>query len=404
MNAQRLTYLFDRYYHKTGTPEERQELLELINKSENDPVINNLVGAAFQQTKGELEMNDEVAAAILEAITRADKEQQPAIVRPLKGNYFRKMIAAAIIILLLGAGSYYLFLQPEKQVAKVATQQPQPKNDLLPGGNKAILTLDDGTRIVLDSAANGTLTQQGDTKIIKLDSGQLMYKGTGNNHEITYNTITTPRGGQYIIVLADGSKVWLNAASSLRYPTGFNGKERKVELTGEGYFEVAKNAAMPFRVTVNNLSVEVLGTHFNINAYNDEKVIKTTLLEGSVKVSVNTISKMIKPGQQALVFSSGGQQTAIKVQEADTEEAIAWKNGFFQFNRTDLASIMRQISRWYNVDVEYEGKLTNRSFSGIVSKNSNVSEVMKIMQQANIHFRIEGNTPTGRPEKIIVTP
>lgn len=294
---------------------------------------------------------------------------------------------AAAAVLLIGAFAIYKLIgisKPELPIAKVENT----KQDVAPGGNKAILTLADGSTIILDTAANGKLTQQGNSNIVKLNNGQLAYNTLNEKPtEIVYNTISTPRGGQYQLTLADGSKVWLNAASSLRFPASFTGNERKVEITGEAYFEIAKNASMPFIVSANGLNVEVLGTHFNINSYADEAAITTTLLEGAVKVSKGNALQLLSPGQQAQVTNNG----PIRVSKIiDVEEVMAWKNGSFVFNSTDIENIMRQISRWYDVDVSFDGSISKELFSGIVSRTSKLSQVLKIMERAGVKFKIEG--------------
>jgi transmembrane sensor len=212
--------------------------------------------------------------------------------------------------------------------------------------------------------------------------------------EVVYNTISTPRGGQYQLMLADGSKVWLNAASSLRFPASFVGKERKVELLGEAYFEVAKNAKMPFKVKVNGMEVEVLGTHFNINSYENESTIRTTLLEGSVKINKNNSSSLLKPGQQAQMNKAG----EIKIiNDADVEEAIAWKEGKFQFDRADIHDIMRQLTRWYDVDVEYKGTVSSH-FGGTISRDVNLSQVLNMLHlTGEVKFQVEDR-------KVVVMP
>jgi ferric-dicitrate binding protein FerR (iron transport regulator) len=307
--------------------------------------------------------------------------------------------AAASILLLLSVGAYLIFnnLAP-KQIAEAAKQQQIREDDVAPGGNKAILTLANGTQIILDSAANGALTQQGNTKIIKLDNGQLAYDPLNHSStslrtvEVLYNTISTPKGGQYQIVLADGSKVWLNAASSLRFPTSFSGKERKVELTGEGYFEVAKNAAMPFRVSVNGMQVEALGTHFNVNAYSDESSIKTTLLEGAVKMkndmpaNSGSSSILLAPGEQADFTKDHN----FKINSnPNLEEIIAWKDGNFEFNDTPITDIMRQISRWYDVEVDYKGEQPAHKLTGKISRNVNLSSLIDMLQYTGVNMKIE---------------
>lgn len=301
--------------------------------------------------------------------------------------------AAASIVLILSLGSYFIFSPKtiKKEIAKTNVPKPSLKNDIAPGGNRATLTLSDGSTIILDSASNGTISKQGNIKVEKLANGLLAYSQNGKqvteNDEAFYNTITTPRGGQYHVTLSDGSQVWLNAASSIRFPVAFKGKERKVEITGETYFEVAKNPAMPFIVKAASTEIEVLGTHFNVNAYDDEAIIKTTLLEGKVKVSVaNQVSKFLKPGQQAAINKEG--KIGV-LDNADIEEVMAWKNGRFQFSSADLKSILRQISRWYNVDIVYKGNV-NLHFTGQLTRNDNVSKVFeKLELTGEVHFRID---------------
>jgi len=248
---------------------------------------------------------------------------------------------------------------------------------------------------VLNAKPVGQLAVQGNMAISKANNGQIKYNAiSGENNLILINTVTTQRKEQYHLTLADGTNVWLNAASSIKYPTAFTGNERRVEITGEAYFEVAHNKDKPFLVTTNGQTVEVLGTHFNINAYDDEIGVKTTLLEGSVKVNKNGKTAMIKPGQQAIVLDN---EQSIEIKEADTEQAIAWKNGFFDFKDANIQDIMRQLSRWYDVDVRYDGKIPTRDFSGEMERSLNASQVLKLLTYSGIHFRIEGKT-------IIVTP
>jgi len=320
--------------------------------------------------------------------------------------------------------------------ATVVQEKPksQPANDVQPGGNKAILTLGNGATIILDSAHNGALAQQGNTQVVKTNDGQLLYnqttKNSGNplttdpadsrhpdkfgNSPLTYNTLSTPRGGQYQLVLPDGSTVWLNAASSIRFPTAFTGNERNVEITGEAYFEVKKNAAMPFTVKMNNgASVQVLGTHFNINAYDDESSSKVTLLEGSVKVgnrqsAIGNEEKakdknyevILKPGEQAIVVASPltTDHSPLTINHSpDIEEVMAWKNGAFQFNGSTIETVMRQVSRWYDVEVEYKGNISLH-FAGTISRNVNISQVLEMLEKAGgIKTTLKGN-------KVIVMP
>lgn len=266
---------------------------------------------------------------------------------------------------------------------------PEKQEQIIPGGNKAVLTLAGGKQIILDSLQNGSIALQGNAHILKLTSGRLAYQAdhTGSGPAV-YNTITTPNGGQYQVWLPDGSKVWLNAASSLRFPTVFNGNEREVEMTGEVYFEIAKNQEKPFTVKSGGFSIQVLGTNFDVNAYADEAVFKTTLLQGAVSVRDGLGSSLLEPGEQAI--ATDAEKNIRVLREADTEEAIAWKNGRFQFSNADIPTIMRQIARWYDVDVHYEGNIPMEHFTGEVSRYSSLDKVLKIFALSQIHFRIEG--------------
>lgn len=307
--------------------------------------------------------------------------------KPVRKLYpFKRVAAAAVLILCSGFGAYIYFhsknISQPNQIALI-------KNDIKPGGNKAYLTLADGQRITLSDAKNGNLAQQSGVTITKTADGQLIYAVSNSNHhsnQVSYNTIETPRGGQYQIKLPDGTNVWLNAESSLKYPASFALlKQRKVQLSGEAYFQVAKDKAHPFIVVTEKQEVNVLGTHFNINSYADEPLAKTTLLEGSVRLNGKLI---LKPGEQASRNSSG----IITVESIDTDEAVAWKNGYFQFDGENLETGMRKIARWYNVEVEYKNNgLRNEALAGTISKYSNVSQVLKKMELTGVlHFEIEG--------------
>lgn len=262
-------------------------------------------------------------------------------------------------------------------------------HDLAPGGNKATLTLADGSKINLNSIKNGALTVQPGAHVIK-QSGQLSYKVAANNSssvQISYNTLTTPKGGQYQLTLADGTRVWLNAASSLKFPTVFAGSERVVELTGEAYFEVVHNSKQPFKVKTSGQTVQDIGTQFNVNAYADEDAAATTLVEGSVKIYDAKGQTMMKPGQQYLLKANGVPEVKSDV---NIEEVTAWKTGMFQFNNANIQTIMRQIARWYDIEVEYKGSAPNYTYHGKISRNSNASQVLKILELSGINFTIEG--------------
>ncbi|WP_316814016.1 FecR family protein [Pedobacter heparinus] len=333
------------------------------------------------------------------------KAELPVSTRPKKLTDFRWLAIAASLILVFSVG-IYVYKNTYSHEASMAKLRA---HDIKPGGNKATLTLADGTQIALDDQANGEIAKQAGASISKTAHGQLIYTVKGNpSGEITHNTISTPRGGQYQVNLPDGTKVWLNAQSSLTFPTVFTGNRRLVRLKGEGYFEVAKlqiskgpeskdgRKKMPFMVVADKQTVFVYGTHFNVNSYADEGSTKTTLLEGSVDVSSvverQQASKAIfkiatlKPGQQA-EFSNG----RLKVQPADVEEAVAWKNGKFRFSNENIESLMRKVARWYDVDIEYKGKISKEGFGGQVSRSRNVSEILEVLQLTRlVHFEIEG--------------
>ena len=380
--------LIEKYEAGTASPEEIIEL-NAWYRSFDDTVAS--IGSAEPLTKAEL------GQTIKQRISNSTREGSIALYRRI---WFRA--AAVVFILLLGAASFfYLQPGPDKQVVSI-TPVIQTPAEVVPGGNKALLTLADGSTIILDSAANGLLSTQGNIEVKKMDNGLLAYKVNGKilyeDDAAFYNTITTPRGGQYKVTLSDGTKVWLNAASSIRFPVYFTGNERLVEVTGETYFEVAKNATKPFKVKTVNQEVEVLGTHFNINAYDDEASIKTTLLEGKVKVTVPGKSatqpaRFLQAGQQSGISKSG--QINI-INHADTEEAVAWIKGRFQFENTNLRSMLRQFARWYDVEVEYRGPV-DLYFTGQLTRNEEVRKVFKQLElTGEVHFRMEGR-------KVIVT-
>jgi ferric-dicitrate binding protein FerR (iron transport regulator) len=267
-----------------------------------------------------------------------------------------------------------------------------PSNTIAPGGNKAILTLGNGQKVILDSAGNGTIAFQGNSRITKNDKGEIVYDATAqtnNFSEILFNTISTPNGGQYKVVLPDGTNVWLNAASSIRFPTKFVGKERAVAITGEVYFEVTKNASMPFKVKINEAEeIKVLGTHFNVMAYKEEKYTKATLLEGSIKIHNRDESILVKPGGQAILRNQGEIEL---VNNVNTDHIVAWKNGLFDFDNDDLPYIMRQLSRWYDVDIVYTDNVPEGHYAGSIRKQSNITEVLKMLELAgDVQFSIVG--------------
>ncbi len=389
-NRAELLKMVQKYLSAKAAPEEIKFLesyYDFFDRDEN--VLDHMPTAEKEQ------LGQQIEAGILERIAQAEQTK----VRPL-WSPFTRVAAAAVLLIGLSIGGYLaLHKRAQPQIAE------NKVHDIAPGSNKAVLTLANGKAIILTGAKNGLLAQQGNTAVNKTADGQVVYSksGTGKpqseipnpTSEIEYNTMTTPRGGQYHLTLADGTNVWLNAASSIKYPTSFPGAERRVEITGEAYFEVAHNAAKPFRVFSKGQTVEVLGTHFNISAYDDEPNTKTTLLEGSVRITADAQKAILKPGQQSQTGRAAG---SIKIIEnADTDQAIAWKNGYFQFDAESLGDIMRKAARWYDVDVVYTNKnLEGQLFSGTVSRFKNVSQLLKKLELTGaVHFKIEG-------QKIIV--
>jgi len=309
----------------------------------------------------------------------------------------RRWAVAAAVLLLLGTCTWWVLFQrpiPVSGLTKV-----QPIADRKPGTTKAILTLSTGKQLVLDSAMQDTVLREGNS-IVAGRKGQLAYNSsTGSVTTITYNTLATPKGGQYQLTLPDGTRVWLNAASSIMYPTTFVEKERRVTLSGEAYFEVTQNKSKPFIVNVQRgSSIEVLGTSFNINAYNDEPVISTTLLAGSVKVNREGQAVLLKAGQQAQVSrdAAGGGQLSLAA-DPDLDQVMAWRNGSFLFNNTNLDVVMRQLARWYDVDVVYQKGIPPVKFAGEMKRDLNLSEVLNILRKMEVHCNLEG-------KKLIVMP
>ena len=320
-------------------------------------------------------------------------------IKPARKSFFmRRSLAIAAVVFLIASGVVFFFSGESNR----DEMSSQPKvvaiaDEVVPGKNRATLTLDGEPAISLDEVKNGLLVQQGNITISKRADGHLVYSSIVNEKSAinpVFNKVVTPRGGQYQLVLADGTKVWLNAASSLRFPVAFSGKSRLVQLEGEAYFEVAKNSMIPFVVKTKQINVDVLGTHFNVSAYADEDVVRTTLLEGSVRLTAAAKKAMLKPGEQA-VF---GKDQNLKVMKANAEDAVAWKNGYFVFDNENIQSIMRKVSRWYDVSVVYKGNIDQKEFGGTVSRFNSVSSVLKSLElTGTVHFKQEGR-------RIIVMP
>jgi transmembrane sensor len=400
---QDLSLLFKKLLNNECSPDELNEVLErLINRERGYgyQLIQEHLAQKVQEQDISAEVHDRLDRK-LKLILANDASAKESYQQKHKIVSLVRYAAAASILLFLAAGAYFYFKKQPAQPVNIV-HQVVPQADLVPGSNKAILTLSNGKTISLTDAKNGLLVNEGKTAVQKTGNGQLAYDVAAGNPDqtttpIIYNIVSTPKGGQYQLTLPDGSKVWLNAASSLKFPTAFTANNRDVELSGEAYFEVEKNKAKPFHVISNSQTIEVLGTHFNVNTYTDEPAVKTTLIEGSVKVSGGNNIVMLKPGQQSAVELNGGA-TAIRVNsDVNTNEVVAWKNGMFEFNNANIETIMRQVSRWYNVDVVYEGKLPAYHFDGEVPRNVNAQQVLQVLKGSGLNFTIDGR-------RIIVKP
>ena len=377
-----IQHLVDRFFEGSITAEEKKKL---------DDWYHSLSSSHIEVVSGESEevFGSRVKNRLNRIIRKSRNSPAPSII------VIMRTVAAALIIGISIIAFTFLLQNKEQKKFASSNKPARPATDMSPGTNKAMLTLGNGSKIILDSIS-GTLGKDGGIDIVKKGDGQVEYQDDNiqHNQSAVYNTISTPRGGQYEVALADGTNVWLNASSSIRFPVQFNDSIREVEMTGEVYFEVAHNPSKPFRVKVKDNYINVLGTHFNVMAYDDEPSINTTLLQGSVKVESQNSSRLISPGQEAIADRSG----SIKIiKDADVEEAIAWKNGYFQFNRSDIKSIMHQVERWYDADVRYADDV-KLHFTGQVSRSVNVSELLRKLELTNeVHFKIEGKRITVLP-------
>ncbi len=379
---------FEKLQNQELTEEDRVQFIEWLHSAPESEVEAVLEKHSwyFQSLPDEpLPANSHLAALIEEKLNKT-KEEVVVVLEPVRAVLWPALRwAAGLVAVIAFACLFYVYFKVKKPAQ--FTTSPIHHSKIVPGENKATLTLDDGSIISLDSAKNGMLARQSNVQIYKSKSGKLVYDTSlarsQNGGRVTYNIVSIPRGGQFQVVLPDGTKVWLNASSSLRYPTSFIGKERAVELTGEAYFEVAKDKAHPFRVSINNMQVEVLGTHFNIMGYTDEASTQTTLLEGSVKVIRGNEQKMIVPGEQAAVAKN------INIAKVNVNEVVEWKNGNFNFSHEKLESIMRKIARWYNVDIAYEGKVSKNIFVGTIPRSKDITVVLKYLELTElVHFKV----------------
>lgn len=406
MKVSRCSYLLEKYKNGLCTVAERRELLELLSLPEMEDWLKQeadkeILAAELMESFPEVLSKDQ-ADDVFDAIVSKNIRGEEAVPYTAKVRRISWWRYAAAIVLIIGVGGFFVWKNTDFG-QRNTKELPVAMIDIDPGTTGAVLTLADGSTIILDSLQDGVIAKENGALAV-LKAGELNYNAAGNASDaISYNTITTPKGRQFNLVLADGTKVWLNAGSSLKYPTVFKGNERRVVVSGEAYFEVAHNKTLPFFVNVENKAeVKVLGTHFNINAYTDEKSINTTLLEGSVLVKKyksgkidNSAGVVLKPGTQAQITE---KETIKVVSNVETEQIVAWKNGIFNFDDIGLEDVMRQLERWYNIEVVYEKGVPDIVFWGKMERNLTLSTVLGILERSEVQFKIE----EGR--KLIVLP
>ncbi len=389
-----LASLFQQYLAGTLNPGDRKAFLQLVADDDSEEALKALIEAEIARLENAADatvhtLTEEQAAIIFNHIITEKKAGKVVSIGRAGWGRWMGAVAAAILLLLAGVYYYRTSAKTDQPVAEIPVS-----HDVAPGVTGAILTLADGKKILLDTLSNGNIGREGGAAIRKEDGSLVYQPGWVMKDKVVMNTLNTPRAYQYQLTLPDGTKVWLNAESSITYPTAFTGKERTVTVTGETYFEVVENKQQPFYVQYGNNRVEVVGTHFNVNAYNEEADSRVTLLQGAVRIHNNHTTGVLKPGQQAIINNTN---EAIKVlQEVDTDQVMAWKNGHFDFRETDLKTLMRQLMRWYDVEVVYEDGVPQRYFTADISRNKNLSAVLGILSLNKIHFRIEN-------KKIIVT-
>jgi hypothetical protein len=385
--------LLTKFLDNRCDPEELEEVMDFLAADESNVLLLSVMQQDFFDSSNSCEdMSNESSGRVLSVLLQ---KIEPPVAVTINSNRKYLMIAAVVAAITVGIFFLTLYFWTGQAPVKNKSCAQRFKNDVQPGTNKATLTLGDGTKVDLDDAQNGTLAKQGNTAVVKAGN-KLSYNSiNATDEQVVFNTVSTPRGGQYQLQLPDGTMVWLNAATVLKFPTVFTGKERRVEIKGEAYFEVAQNRSAPFIVSVNNSEVQVLGTRFNVMAYNDEASVKTTLLDGAVKFKSGVDSSILKPGQQSELLQTGKIRINTGI---DIDAVMAWKNGALSFNNADLKEVMRSLSRWYDVDVEYQNVSFNQTFIGELPKSLTLIEVLKALElTGNLRFGIEG-------KKIIVLP
>lgn len=396
MTGSELRLLLEQYLDETLSEQDYKKLMNSLGDESNAPQWEQVMDEVLnsEHFKG---LSDEKSQqlALMKIRTMAAAEHDavsPAQIKRLARWKTIRWVAAASVLIILSVTTLLWNHKKNDIIANVEPVSDSLTSDILPGGEKAILTLSDGSQISLDDANKGSIGKQGESDIEKRGDGQLVYHSGGKlGREVLFNTLSTPRGGQYELVLPDGTKVWLNAESSITYPVAFNGKSRKVNITGEAYLEVAPDKSKPFSVDVNGaMSIEVLGTHFNVNSYADEGQINTTLLEGKIKLALNEgQGAVLAPRQQAQVNKSSGNPIKI-VNNANLEEVMAWKNGYFHFTNTSLESMMRQVERWYDVKVEYPQTTPQLRFAGEIKRDLTLAQLLEGLGEMGVNVERKG--------------
>ena len=394
MNTDRINYLVRRYATNRATSEEVEELFAWLRLRVDDKDLHDELEKMAAATIPDDNYDPAYWEPFIDKALKGKREIKRKAVRNIYtlNRGWRRYAAAAAVLLLISTAIVWTLFNNKRSEETLVKEYRQSTNDVLPGRERAILILANGETIKLDTVL-GAIVKQDNLSIVNLN-GMLDYEGKANTEQ--YHTLSTPNGGQYRLRLPDGTDVWLNAASSITYPVGFIGAERRVTVKGEAYFEVAKDRRKPFRVDIDNQStVEVLGTHFNINSYADDGDIKTTLLEGSIKVTSRDKQVVIKPGQQAVSAAIARPEgPGLKVIDSgiDLVQVMAWKNGLFNFEQANLKTVMAQLGRWYDIEIKYEGNIPDRTFRGKITRDLNLSQVISILEDVEVKFRIEGRT------------
>jgi hypothetical protein len=386
LTKERVLHLLELYSSRKATVIEEQELFQWLNTNEiQQPFQQHIQSLIHQFDEDELSPKIDWDS-IYHQILQKTSEDNITFATSVK-TIWPRLVAAVIIIVVVGFGAVY-FVDANKSKPQFVDHNISVPKDINPGFSGAVLTLSNGNQILLDTAKNSHLFSQSGLRLIN-QNGQLSYKNSdaNSNEAVVYNVMTTAKGRQYQLVLSDGTKVWLNASSSIKFPPVFSGKQRNVSITGEAYFEVAHNSAKPFNVAVNGANIHVLGTHFNVNAYEDELITSTTLLEGSVEITKENTTIKLLPGQQAQQKNTG-EWNVLK--DTDLDGVTAWKDGLFVMKNADIGIVMRQIARWYDIEIVYEGKIPSGHISGDIPRNMKLSKVLEVMQLSGVHFTFDG--------------